>query len=224
MLSWLATFLRSCLTLALRFWNQFWRGLAGCCCGCAGPARDCSWTATHVDLVQRHAQSRGKVLLDERAGLVLHLEVLLEDIVLLLGQAWLDVAGGRFLGRWVRVRVRGPACFLRRSGRVHGRQQQQAANSSTLSSRLVSHGRRRWRQRSDAQFEGSALGSSKIIVMRRARDSGRRRRLRARWDGMGAARGLRLYGGMPGHVEIRRSSSRVGAEASDGREEQQERK
>jgi hypothetical protein len=120
MFSWFATFLRSCLTLARRFWNQF-------CChvstlrlaiGVAG--------ATDIDLVQRHAELGGKVLLDQRARLVLHLEVLLEHVVLLLGQARLHVA----LRRLLQVRVRGPACVLRRAGRVHGGQ-----HAATLVSR-----------------------------------------------------------------------------------------
>jgi hypothetical protein len=83
--------------------------------------------ATDIDLVQRHAEFRGKVLLDHGARLVLRLEVLLEDIVLLFGEARLDIARRRLLGC-----VR-PACILRRTGRVHG--QRQAAKSDSLVSR-----------------------------------------------------------------------------------------
>jgi hypothetical protein len=85
--------------------------------------------ATNVDLVQRHAKFRCEILLDERAGFMLHLEVLLEDIVLLFRKAWLHVAGGRFL-------VRSPACILRRAGRVHSRH-------AAKSDRVVSHDLRR---------------------------------------------------------------------------------
>jgi hypothetical protein len=52
---------------------------------------------THIDLVQRHAELGGEVLLNQRARLVLHLEVLLEHVVLLLGQARLHVACRRLL-------------------------------------------------------------------------------------------------------------------------------
>jgi hypothetical protein len=74
---------------------------------------------TDVDLVQGHTELGGEVLLDERAGLVLHLEVLLEDVVLFLCEARLHVACGRLWGS--SIGVRGPACLLRRAGRVHGR-------------------------------------------------------------------------------------------------------
>jgi hypothetical protein len=49
---------------------------------------------------------------------VLLLEVLLEHVVLLLGEARLHVAlGGLLRGA---IGMRGPACFLRLAGRVHG--------------------------------------------------------------------------------------------------------
>jgi hypothetical protein len=85
-------------------------------------------TGTDIDLVQRHAEFRREVLLDKRARLVLHLEVLLENIVLLFGEARLHVAGRRLLRRW--VSLRGPARLLRRVGRIHT---QHAATTAAVS-------------------------------------------------------------------------------------------
>jgi hypothetical protein len=158
-----------------------------CCCHCTRPR------GTHVDLVQRHAQSRGKVLLDKRAGLVLHLKVLLEDIVLLLGQARLHIAGGRFLGWWWWVRMRGPACFLRRAGWVHGRQQ--AANSDTLSSRLVSHDRQRREQRSEGNDGAGGCCQFEQDVQKRSHCCPRQMMRRARGLGVAAASERAMDGG-----------------------------
>jgi hypothetical protein len=77
--------------------------------------------ATDVDLVEWHAELGGKVLLHQRARLVLHQEVLLEHVVLLFGQARLHVACRRLL------QLRSPASVWRRTGRVHG---EDAARSS----------------------------------------------------------------------------------------------
>lgn len=76
---------------------------------------------TDVDLVQGHVQLGRKLLLDVGARLVLLQEMVLEDIVLVLGEAGLDVAAGlllRGLGRC--ARLRGPGGLLLRVGRVHG--------------------------------------------------------------------------------------------------------
>ena len=105
---------------------------------------------------------------------MLHLEVLLEDIVLLFGEARLHVACGRFLG-W--VRFRGPAWLLRRVGRIHIRH---AATSDSLVSR--DFGRLSRYEKRDCAFQGRgrARGRRSIAldmcvkvqaIMRRARGS-----------------------------------------------------
>jgi len=67
--------------------------------------------STCVDLVQRHAQPCRKLLLHVGARLVLGQKMLLEDVVLVLGQARLDIAA-RLLGHG--------RCGRRGAGGVHG--------------------------------------------------------------------------------------------------------
>jgi hypothetical protein len=100
--------------------------------------------ATDIDLVQRHAELGRKVLLNQRARLVLHLEMLFEHVVLLLGQARLHIALRRLLQ--LGVRMRGPAYVLGRAGRVHGH------DAATLVSRDLGRMRNRqlrWRFRGE---------------------------------------------------------------------------
>ena len=72
--------------------------------------------ATHVDLVQRHAELGGKLLFDIGARLVLLLEVVLEDIVLVLGQTGFDVVVGQLLSAGRERRSRAGEAV----GGVHG--------------------------------------------------------------------------------------------------------
>lgn len=63
-----------------------------------GRGRRGSDGATRIDLVEGDAEAGSEFLLNIGAGLVLGEEVLLEDVVLVFGEAGLDIAAG-LLGR-----------------------------------------------------------------------------------------------------------------------------
>lgn len=71
--------------------------------------------STHIHFVKRDLQRLGKLLLDIGARLVLFLEMRLENVMLLFGEAWLHFAGHR---RHSRV-VHGGSGLVLQSG-VHG--------------------------------------------------------------------------------------------------------
>jgi hypothetical protein len=74
---------------------------------------------TDVNLAQRQAQVGGDLLLEFRARLVLRLKVPLKDIALFFREARLPVACGRL---WdFSFGMRGPTCFRRQAGQIHGR-------------------------------------------------------------------------------------------------------
>lgn len=77
-------------------------------------------TATDIDLVERHVELGGKLLLDVGARLVLLQEMVLEHVVLVLGEAGLHIAARRLLAD-LRCGARlGAAVGLRLVvGRVH---------------------------------------------------------------------------------------------------------
>ena len=78
MYCWFISFFASCFTFARLFWNQF-------CAQCQLSNAPTQGSGTDVDLVQGHAEVVGKALLGAGAGLVVLLEVALEDVMLLLG-------------------------------------------------------------------------------------------------------------------------------------------
>lgn len=92
MLYWFMSFLRSCLTFARRFWNQFCSQVSHALLYRIRRATG----ATRIDLVEGDAKAGREFLLDIGAGLVLGEEMLLEDIVLVLCEARLDIAARRF--------------------------------------------------------------------------------------------------------------------------------
>lgn len=93
MLYWFMSFLRSCLTFARRFWNQF-------CSNVSHASQDAACLGTtRIDLIERDAKAGREFLLDIGAGLVLGEEMLLENVMLVLCEARLDIAAGGFGGR-----------------------------------------------------------------------------------------------------------------------------
>jgi hypothetical protein len=102
-----------------------------CCFKCG-----CGCEATHVDLVKGHVELVSKLLLGSRGRLVLGEKVLLEDVMLVFGEARLDIADGRLwcgrsAGRAVGVIAGGCVGAHLSVGRIHPRRAEEVSSEAT---------------------------------------------------------------------------------------------